>query len=196
MIIENPANLDYKEAKMGRRVMIVGAQISEMWKRFADDDTVDRLILIAQSIETNGFREALMQHPAYRSGKIHLLIYETTEPELFRVVTDIVFRWRDITPPDARIDEIYHLMLQREYEDPVERIDVAYIGMKNMLEIAKLYRSKVFIEHNQSYEEEREEEMVVVSKMLIEAYRQKHTLEVRLFSGHQSFARWLSMGLF
>lgn len=179
--------------------MIVGAQVSDLWKHFAKDAEVDRLILVCQSIETNGFREAVMQHPAYQSRKIHLLIYETTEPEFLRIVTNMVLHWRDLTPPDARIDEIYHLMLQREYEDPVERMDVAYLGMKNILEMAKLYRSKVFVEHNVSYEDEYEEKEIdpsSVAKMLIDAYRQKHRLEVRFFSGHQSLMRWVSMGLY
>lgn len=75
------------------------------------------------------------------NDKVILYSYDITNTEL------ITFLVHDFKTLDIHIDEIYHLAslasppFYKKY--PLETLDVGYLGTKNMLELAKLYNSKI-----------------------------------------------------
>jgi UDP-glucuronate decarboxylase len=109
-------------------------------KHLITDSNIHNIIVVDNFITSNQLDFTSFINNQSLSNKVILYIYDITTNLKF-IIEDLKFK--NINT----IDEIYHLASLASpifyKENPIETLDVGYIGTKNILELAKKYKSKV-----------------------------------------------------
>lgn len=107
-------------------------------KHFMTDKKINKIIVLDNFITS----DKLDFIPFLDNDKVMLYVYDINDCNLINYLIE------DLQNKDINtIDEIYHLASLASpifyKENPIETLDVGYIGTKNILELAKKYKSKV-----------------------------------------------------